>query len=186
MPDGTYSDNSGAATALALYESLKSEAGQHNVDLRLILLTSAILQPNFSDLQGTPFGDALGPIEAVLQVREGLGTEAVARACDYFFPPNSIPEKDNPCKVRSFVAADLLQVVKIEDQTYGLPLGWKLSHTTFDIISWMLGRATKCQGSSPSAGPETAGTSQLNQTTVQRNSCVEHNIISLPGITTQN
>ena len=29
-----------------------------------------------------------------------------------------------------------LAVVEIQDQTYGLSLGWKISKTSFDVVSW--------------------------------------------------
>ena len=92
-----------------------------------------------------------------------------------------------------------LWIVEIEDQTYGLPLGWKLSRTTFDIVSWMLGDFDGCKlpekataaaepGDADSDSAENksdrnggTGTPQLNEVTLIRNSCVLRTIADLLG-----
>lgn len=139
--DGGYSDTSGAATALALYKALEGTAKKRNVDLRLVLLTSSDprLKPN--DIDGTIFADTLAPIDAVLSVRDGLGNEAVARACDGVSGADSGgADTQDGCADRAGKFNPHLQIVGIEDQTYGLSLGWKISQTTFSVVSWMLGR----------------------------------------------
>jgi len=86
-----------------------------------------------------------------------------------------------------------LQIVEIQDQTYGLPLGWKISSTSFAVVSWMLGTPEKCpprheqmaelessedQDSAPREENENA---QLTDVILQRNSCVLRLIVDLVG-----
>ena len=134
--DGGYSDNSGASTALAVHRALAEAAGER-ADIRLILLTSSDpapdLNPKNVTITGTAFRDTVAPISAIMKVREGLGNQAVARACDRFY-------RSDDCKKRAGEPNAPLKIVEIPDQTYNLPLGWKLSHTTFEVVRWMLGR----------------------------------------------
>jgi hypothetical protein len=194
--DGAYSDNSGAATALALYDALDPIATRHNAEIRVILLTSSNPEPDLTKISGTVFRDTLAPIDAVLKVREGLGTAAVARACNRFYPPEaggdeSADNRNAMCRNRAFDKGARLWIVEIENQTYGLPLGWKLSRTTFEIVSWMLGDFDSCSSAAldgktaedPDAASDhdsavdlrprrSTGTRQLNEQTLIRNSCV--------------
>lgn len=132
--DGGYSDNSGASTALALYGALEPIAKHLNVDLELVLLTSSYSQPDLTPgrvkISGTQFRDTLAPIDAMLKVREGLGNAAVARASDYFKGK-----------------AAHLAIVQLNDRAFDLPLGWKLSPTSFNVVSWMLGSPEECSKS---------------------------------------
>ena len=128
-------------TALALYKALESAAKKRNVDLRLILLTSSDPQTQPNEIDGTVFADTLAPIDAVLSVRDGLGNEAVARACDGVFDTDTGgANSPDMCTDQAGNSDPHLQIVGIEDQTYGLSLGWKISQTTFSVVSWMLGR----------------------------------------------
>src|SRR5262249_22254107 len=172
--DGGYSDSSGASTALALYRYLRKEVGD-KPDIRVILLTGANPEPNIDpgkgNISGTTFRDTLAPITAVMKVREGLGNQAVARVCDAF------PDRNN-CDAKPDKAGARLTIVGIEEQQYGLPLGWKLSRATFGVISWMLGRPDDCEE------PKTTGQGQPNRekssqdpkTIVLSNSCVQKSI----------
>jgi hypothetical protein len=139
--DGGYADSSGASTALALYRALEKRAREHNAKIRIILLTSATAQVNVAAnetaISGTPFRDTIAPIAAVMNVRERLGSLAVARVCDHFqFHQN--------CKAKTKTEDAGLKIVEIEDQAYRLPLGWKLSRTTFEVVHWMLGDPERC------------------------------------------
>jgi len=141
--DGGYSDNSGAATALALYQALKGIAEEHDVELQVILVTSVNPDLDPTTVSGTAFRDTLAPVHAVLEVRSGASMASVARACDFFYkdkaPGANAQAKKKPCQDHAGVSTDDLQIIQIEDKTYGLSLGWELSHTTFNVISWMLG-----------------------------------------------
>src|SRR5262249_10113976 len=151
--------------------------------IRVILLTSSNPAPDLSPqnvaITGTPFRDTLAPIGAVLKVREGLGNQAVARVCYHFYPNEDCKQKASDPEAR-------LQIVEIQDQTYGLPLGWKLSHSTFEVVRWMLGRPELCDRKRPlqAVTPEEKAatgqdTPQLDEKTVRSNSCVLQSIVDL-------
>ena len=170
--DGGYSDNSGAATALAIYQDLAPIAASHNVELRIILVTSSkpVLDP--AKINGTEFGDTVAPMDAVLNVREGLGNEAVARACSGVLKS---PCPADPCKSSPDDEPDL-QIIEIPDKTYKLPLGWKLSRTTFGLVRWMIGTPNAITTATPpirSSG--LYGGDELQVTT--QNGCVLKSIL---------
>jgi hypothetical protein len=210
--DGGYTDNSGATTALDLYEVLKKVATPDQVNLQIVLVTSSTLQPNLKgmDINGTVFRDTLAPVDALMNVRTDLGNDAVARACSEVYRDSSTseskPKAQKPAKNAGDQDAESnqgcighagqseahLHVVEIQDQTYGLALGWKISQTTFSVVSWMLGDATKCPPpASPQSSPDAAesarggidnssndlveqqaGNDKLTRDIVDRNSCV--------------
>jgi hypothetical protein len=197
--DGAYSDNSGVTTALDLYRMLRDIAPP-NVDLRMIVITSSNPQPNLTDksINGTVFRDTIAPIDAMMKVREDLGNDAVARACSYVYDsdpknrtgthaPKSMAVSEN-CIDHAGSENGALQIVEIQDQTYGLPLGWKISRTSFAVVSWMLGEPKTCppeKATVPSSKDQPTGKSeenenaQLTKTILQRNSCVLKLIIDL-------
>lgn len=183
--DGAYSDNSGAATALALYRALFATAQSRRVALRLILLTSSDPELAVNQISGTTFAEVMGPLNAMLNVRSGLANEAVARACDGVLigsqgaNADSAAKTQNTCEDRANQPNSALQIVGIEDQTYGLSLGWKISQTTFSVVSWMLGRsdmvgAADCNGATEHVATTAQANGQfiLNEQVVKRNSCV--------------
>lgn len=211
--DGGYADNSGATTALDLYRTLK-DVDPEDVDLHMVLITSSTPEPNLSgkEISGTVFRDTIAPIDAIMKVRQDLGNDAVARACsDILARDNSNPrgarkakrvggqrretgydrtESNASCIGQSEDPMAHLHIVEIQDQTYGLALGWKISRTSFDVVSWMLGQPSECatkrgassEGDSPVA--KTANSAEeevipgkeenvkLTHTILRRNSCV--------------
>jgi hypothetical protein len=175
--DGGYSDNSGASTALALYRTVKKAAADRNAEIRILLLTSSNPQPNLVAISGTAFRDTLAPIAAIMKVRAGLGNQAVARVCDYFYG-------NITCKDKASEPNAPLKIVGIADQTYGLPLGWKLSRTTFDVVSWLLGHPSHCSDNGAievtqdNVAPREQGNLQLNEKTVWSNSCVLKSVLN--------
>jgi hypothetical protein len=212
--DGGYADNSGATTALDLYRTLKLVDPQ-DVDLRVVLITSSTPQPNLakSDINGTVFRDTIAPIDALMKVREDLGNDAVARACsevyqlgtslqnggmlaaarpDLLRRADQQREENETCIEHSGELNAPLQIVEIQDQTYGLSLGWKISQTSFAVVSWMLGKPSACyidpHDTSPAANPASKSRAgqqgenkQLAWQIVNRNSCVESAIQRLVG-----
>jgi hypothetical protein len=148
--DGGYADSSGAATALALFSALKplSCSAKVRVPLRLIMLSDTNLKPNFSDLNGSDFRDTMTPIEAIAKVRELLGNQAVTRASDELKTPAPC---DDPSASPNWSVAE----IKLEDEEYALPLGWKISKTTLQLVSLLIGRPEPCppppQRTDPSA-----------------------------------
>ena len=222
--DGGYTDNSGATTALDLYRTLKNVSS--DVDLQIVLITSSTPQPDLSgkDINGTVFRDTIAPIAALMKVREDLGNDAVARACSEVFSQEaadqqgaagariaggargntrtSRSESNESCIDHAEDPAAHLHIVEIQDQTYGLALGWKISQTSFDVVSWMLGRPEECTAkpvgaalaqaeksrraaatTDTAAVPDVnAGTddyAKLTGTILRRNSCVIKSIESL-------
>lgn len=181
--DGGYADSSGAATALDLYSSLLKIADQHNAELRMILLTSSHPTPEPDKIQGTKFGDTLAPMHAILSVREGLTNEAVARACDGVLQrPCPLPS-ESPCDVKPDQPEPKLQIVEIPNETYQLPLGWKLSRTTFNVVSWMVGAVDAAGNGRPLQATQGIGTAASDtrsqgegvaqqEIIAKRNSCV--------------
>jgi hypothetical protein len=152
--DGAYSDNSGASTAVDIYRAIKDTP---NVDLHIILITSTNPAPNLDDasINGTVFRDTVAPLDALMKVRSDLGDQAVARACTYIYSSPgkeqkrggvSVMESNAYCVNQSWKTdgSAPLQIVEIQDQTYGLALGWKISATTFAVVKWMLGTPDGC------------------------------------------
>ncbi len=116
-----------------------------------------------------------------------------------------VPSSNESCIDHAEDATAHLHIVEIQDQTYGLALGWKISQTSFDVISWMLGKPEECTakplapvGDAPPAAEEsqpsatTAGdaavpnvnagaddNAKLTHTILRRNSCV---IKSIEGL----
>jgi hypothetical protein len=215
--DGGYADNSGATTALDIYKAVESVSPQY-VDLRLILITSSIPQPDMTsnDISGTVFGDTVAPLDALMKVREDLGNEAVASACTYVYhddqtrkiiadvtssgrtPASSTAkasqEFNEPCIKHAGGKFSFLDIVEIQDQTYGLSLGWKISKTSFEVVSRMLGKPIYCPGRNnqstqitpvaqqkQSDAPATASNpyGQISNDILERNSCVLQTIVEL-------
>ncbi len=188
--DGGYSDNSGATTALDIYRVLSKIFPKEVVDLRIVLITSSRPQPNLADqsINGTVFLDTLAPIDAILKVREDLANDAVGRACTEIYPTSLLPDGENKGCVDH--AGDReegkLQIVEIQDQTYGLPLGWKISQTSFAVISWMLGQPSDCRvkesgGVLPQrpASNNDNPNAQLTKEILRRNGCVSDLLVDL-------
>jgi hypothetical protein len=142
-----------------------------------------------------------------MKVREDLGNDAVARACSEIYQLGTSPqngrmqrtarsdlspaaaeqrEENETCIQHSGEQDAPLQIVEIQDQTYGLSLGWKISQTSFAVVSWMLGKPSTCfvdprstsaadSSSNGQAGQRTDN-KQLTWQIVNRNSCVENSI----------
>jgi hypothetical protein len=182
--DGAYSDNSGATTAIDIYQAIKSTP---NVDLHIILITSTNPAPNLNDasINGTVFRDTVAPLDALMKVRSDLGDQAVARACSSIYSPTSTDhvkgrgsavETNAYCVNQSWTmdGSAKLQIVEIQDQTYGLALGWKISATTFAVVKWMLGTPDGCikpaEASSDSDDQPAAGTGNAAKSETPSNS----------------
>ena len=134
--DGGYADSSGAATALDLYRILSESDAKEEANIRVILLTSSTPVPNFRKVTGTAFRETLAPISAILEVRKGLGNQAVARVCEYL---------RDECKGRGAAGDWRLRIVRLEEDDFGLPLGWKVSNATFGVLRAMVARPKLCK-----------------------------------------
>jgi hypothetical protein len=169
--DGGYVDNSGATTAHELYQKLDKHVqdGKLDVDLYLVMLTDANTDPDFAAVDdGTRFSDIVAPITALLSVRGQLAFRAVTRAIDEI-EPNAKPEQlAGRVPGSRVLAVDLLQ------ESFELPLGWKISRITDNIVRLMLGRPDLCEARIPE------GARRKNVVRVIRdNSCVKMRIETL-------
>ncbi len=162
--DGGYSDPSGAATALEIYQALEKlnqsksmeSSPTQDIDLKLILLTGVQSDATFADADGTPFRDVMAPIDAILSVRGLLAGQSVTRVIKLF-------GKDS----------EQLKVVELQDELFALPLGWTISRATFGVVSMLMGRSDLCPDKKLSIvrddGPRTE--QENEQEILRRNSC---------------
>jgi hypothetical protein len=116
-----------------------------------------------------------------------LGNEAVARACNAIHDDNATSDQ-HTCENLSGDPNWPLQIVGVEDQTYGLSLGWKISQTTFGVISWMLGKpefinqdVCNRQADDPNQASQSNGQFTLNENVVCQNSHVVAGILQSLG-----
>lgn len=174
--DGGYVDNSGATTALDLYQELKDYVARkgYSVELYVILLTESNTDPDVAKVEdGTRFRDTLAPITALLRVRSQLANRAVTSVID---------EVQSEAKAEDLAARrkhSNVLIINLQQVTFPLPLGWKISKTTDDIIRLMLGRRDLC---------ETRIKKELDEEHIARvirdNSCVKKRLRKLLGANT--
>ena len=153
--DGGYADSSGAATALDLYQALVQDLfnQKHDakIDLKVLLLTSDDPLPEFKNIKGTEYGDFAAPLQTLLNVRAGLASQAVTQMCDFFRQDAGAQQESDP----KHPSADLrcgsygdgswkIRVIRLQDEAYGLPLGWKISETSYNLISALVARKDLC------------------------------------------
>ncbi len=155
--DGGYADSSGAATALQIYTKLQQIAGD-DVDLYLIALTDKFKAVTPKDVR--PVGlnaapgliyDFLSPVTTLLSVRDLQSRKAIKEAHTQL--------------------EDRMIVVQLDQKAFPLPLGWKLSNLSGDIIRLTLGDPARCP-------PESAGGDSAPMI-VDRNSCELKRIVGL-------
>ena len=129
--DGGYADSSGVTTALQLYNKLK-QVGGDDVDLYLIALTdkskaltaAAGVEPVGSMAVRSWFYDVLAPVTTLLSVRDLQSRKAVTEA------RTELGEK--------------MIVLQLDQAAFPLPLGWKLSGLSSDIIRLTIGDPARC------------------------------------------
>ena len=189
--DGGYVDNSGSTTALELYKLLyaMNKAENLNIDLRLVLLTDADTQLDYKTIKGSRADDTVTPISALLSVRSQLSQRAVTQAIEAI---QSIEESDPNVQARTRTGRRRGQVaqrskkaddshiliVDVEQQTFTLPLGWKISKVTNDIIRLMMGRPDLCPDQERPAGKVDQDIASVIGA-VEQNSCVKLRITNL-------
>jgi hypothetical protein len=149
-----------------------------NVDIKVILLTSDDPKPSFRSAKGTRFGDTVAPVNTLINVRNGLAEQAVARTCDYFYRDEDVDANCNSANTQKDPTNWHLKLVKIEDEAYALPLAWKISDTTFHVVSWpLIGEKTtpdECKNLSFTATNDANASSDSNNVPrdAKANSCV--------------
>ena len=162
--DGGYADSSGVTTALQLYNKLK-QVGGDDVDLYLITLTdkskaltaAAGVEPVGSMPVRSWLYDVFAPVTTLLSVRDLQSRKAVTEA------RTELGEK--------------MIVVQLDQKAFPLPLGWKLSGLSSDIIRLTIGDPARC-----TAADDRGDTAV---TITNRNSCELKRIAALISPKTQ-
>ncbi len=146
--DGGYADSSGATTGLELYLELSrelpkllearrlknasgKEIGSGQVKLYLIALTDAYAEPDYRRITGTTLDNFIAPFNTLLTVRELLAQRAVTRA---------------NAQLRAKGATNGLMTIQLDQLSFALPLGWKQSRLSSDVIRFAMGRPDRCNG----------------------------------------
>jgi len=141
--DGGYVDNSGASTALEIYQALSDRPRKRKVGLYLILLTDADYDPSLRNVSdGTSFSDTIAPVSALLSVRNQLAGRAVTRAIDQLAPRSNA--SDLVGRGTSQSTPTRVMVVDLKQDNFNLPLGWRISNVTDSVIRVMLGEPQFC------------------------------------------
>ncbi|ADP70602.1 hypothetical protein Rvan_1341 [Rhodomicrobium vannielii ATCC 17100] len=157
--DGGYADASATATAFQLYEEVKRIGGD-DVDVYLIALTDKLKALNATDVE--PAGlepvrswiyDTISPLTTLLSVRDLQSRRAVTEA--------------------SKALGDRMIVVQLDQRAFPLPLGWKLSELSSDIIRLTIGDPAGC------TEPEAVKASDEGVRMAIRNSCELKRITAL-------
>ncbi|MBT3071119.1 hypothetical protein KKP04_09580 [Rhodomicrobium sp. Az07] len=157
--DGGYADASATATALQLYEEVKRIGGD-DVDVYLIALTDKLKALTPKDVE--PAGlepvrswiyDTISPLTTLLSVRDLQSRKAVTEA--------------------SKALGDRMIVVQLDHRAFPLPLGWKLSELSSDIIRLTIGNPAVC------TEPGTVKASDEGVRMAIRNSCELKRIVAL-------
>ncbi|MGO9983206.1 MAG: hypothetical protein ACLPIX_03220 [Rhodomicrobium sp.] len=139
--DGGYADASGSTTGLELYNELRKELNESpelkgltdkngkeirpgQIKLYLISLTDAFAEPDYRSITGSSLDDFISPVSTILTVRELLARRAITRAY-------------------AQLGVELI-TVQLDQQTFPLPLGWKLSALSSDIVRLTMGKPGAC------------------------------------------
>jgi hypothetical protein len=156
--DGGYADSSGVATALQLYHKLK-QVGGDDVDLYLIALTdqskaltaASGVEPVGSMPVRSWLYDLISPVTTLLSVRDLQSRKAVTEA-------------------RTELGERMI-MVQLDQKAFPLPLGWKLSGLSSDIIRHTIGDPERC------VTADDKGNTAISIT--NRNSCELNRIVTL-------
>jgi hypothetical protein len=174
--DGGYVDNSGATTALDIYKMIERMTERASVDLRLVLLTDARTDFDSKKIEGGGGADIVAPAAALLNVRSQLSQRAVTQAFEYV-------SRRQPGRPASGAAADdHVLTVDLEQQTFPLPLGWKISGVTNDVVRMMMGRPDLCRPAEELSRKLAAKEYESVRSyiyTINKNSCVKKTIIEI-------
>lgn len=134
--DGGYADASGVSTAYDMFKAINGLQGvSKKVSPYLLMLTFDYEKVAANTESSTAFVETYEPLSALLGVRNNLASQSITRA------ETSIP-------------ADHFWRVSVDPGSFGIALGLQLSHTSFEILSLLVGRAEWCtdasyQGTNP-------------------------------------
>ncbi len=182
--DGGYADNSGAETALEIYETLKSRDADQS-DLRLLLISGTSPDPNLRSVAGTLARDTLVPLHTLFSVRSRLQEKSIANAhaalanTGDFATTISDARNGRPHGWK-------IGTVELDHGSFSLALGWRLSRSTQTLISAMIGDAKSCRLGAVERKPAertgedaTSPTLKLSASTIISNSCTLKAIVLL-------
>jgi hypothetical protein len=167
--DGGYADNSGVATAGAIYQALRKPAEDNNIDLRLLVLTGDEGEEGGLRGLGTSvLADILVPLEAMFNVRAGIGPREVVRAMNQINAASNEQEALQPVSLLRFHTPFL---------------GWTISRTSNDFLAKTLAPGTSCV-SKPERSRRINATAQGSRerwvtALVLENACTISNIVEL-------
>jgi hypothetical protein len=128
--DGGYVDSSGTVTALQLYNALK-DAGGNRIKPYMIALTDKLV--SLSDHDAEPVGvssvrswlyDFFSPVVTLLSIRDLQSRKALTEA--------------------NTQLKDRMIVINLDQKAFPLPLGWKLSKLSSDVIRFTMGSPLRC------------------------------------------
>ena len=147
LVDGGYFDNSGVETAidvinriegtLALSDGRVGGKEGPRIALHLIVLTTS----EFPTRSGYGLGDALEPVRALLSTREARTPITINRAVRQLAtPPPSTTAADKSPEL----LLDRLHEARFHNPIYQMPLGWRISKASRDIIDIQNGRFWDC------------------------------------------
>jgi hypothetical protein len=156
--DGGYADGSGATTALDVFKTISETARAKNTEVYMILLTNVSADPEFSKIGSNWFDDYVSPVRTILRVRDLLGWRAVTQTKSQL--------------------GDKVIELQLEHRAFPLPLGWKISRASNNLIEFMAGTSNGCHELKTGARLGTGG-ADLAIKTVHDNSCQLQRLISL-------
>ena len=168
--DGGYADGSGANTADDLYKAIKRGLDPTmDIDLHLILLTEDYPEEDIARLNGSGFHDTLAPLTALLNVRSLLAVRAVTEAKS----------------TRDESRLGHVHLVKLDLNTFQLPLAWKISRASNQIVQRMVVDFDLCgrdhTNDAPTPDDNLQRTLQIKSAVevVRNNSCVVDKVMKL-------
>ena len=123
--DGGYADNSGVASAAAMFGALEKfleKNPKYKIDLKLLILTDDNRERKPIDLDGTSLVDTLAPAGALLNVRSSISSREVKLAEERFKPKDG----SVPWTVKTF---------RLDQENFSLQLGWNISNAKNYFVS---------------------------------------------------
>ncbi len=157
LVDGGYLDNSGVDTALDLIQSLAdgmesirdpADTGRRisgvgktpfgTVRFSLIVLSGG----DFPVRSSFALGETLEPIRTFLSTRESRAYVAIERANRTLQPMQLAKQQFGDKSIT--VQGNTVKTTSLVSRFYDLPLGWRLSDRTRQVIAWQSGRFWDC------------------------------------------
>jgi hypothetical protein len=167
LVDGGYVDNSGVDTALDIISQIERKLAEKDyrlgtgggpippkVEIHLIVLSTS----EFPERASYGFGDELEPIRALLSTREARTPVAITRARRQLGEVNEIPRNQDCLRASENTTyysrlewfgcavgvVDRVHEARFHDPFYALPLGWRLSKVSRNLIDVQSGRFWDC------------------------------------------